>query len=90
MDTEEMYSRTYQLLYPKFAQLTGEKVVSELDGRDREFLFELILQTTVGDKLKRVRFDAEGNIVAKPELEAKNAGLEHKKDEGNYFEAMLN
>ena len=85
-----MYSRTYKLLYPKFAELTGEKVISELDGKDREYLFELILQTTVGDKLKRVRFDLEGHIVAKPETEDKQTELDRKKDEGTYFETMLN
>jgi hypothetical protein len=88
MDREDTYSKAFSLMYPKFDTLTGDSIVMKMDGRDRELLFELILKTTVGDRLKRLRYDHEGNMVARPE-EDKELALGHKVDDGDFFQAWL-
>lgn len=88
MDTEETYQKTYGLLYPRYEKITGQLVNTQMTGSERAQLFDILLQTTVGDRLKRLRFDAEGNLVRKPE-EDKEVALAFRAGEDDYFKTWL-
>jgi len=88
MDNEERYQKAYELLYPRFSELSGKRVAEEMTGTERAALFDTLLQTTVGDRLKRLRFDNEGNIVPKP-AEDREAALALRAGEDDYFKVWL-
>jgi len=55
-----------------------------MTGTERAQLFDLILQTTVGDRLKRLRFNAEGALMRKPE-EDREVALAFRAGDDDYF-----
>lgn len=55
---------------------------------ERAQLFDIVLQTTVGDRLKKLRFDSEGNLYKKPE-EDKEVALAFRAGDDDYFKTWL-
>jgi len=65
MDSPYMFETAYNLLWgPSFTEVTGQELIDVLEFQDRKTVLEIALQVTVGDKIKELTFDKEGNIVA--------------------------
>ena len=63
MDTERSYELCLRLLYKKSQiQYTGEDFVSNMENLEVASIIQHCLLVTVGDKLKRLTIDGQGNV----------------------------
>lgn len=67
MDSPYMFETAFQMIWgPRISEVTGQLLVDGMEFNERKQVLEFALQVTVGDTIKELSFDKNGNMIPPP------------------------
>ncbi len=64
MDTPTMIEESLKLIWSEnHVTYTGQHFIDKLNNREKQEIIDIVLQTTLGDKMKYLTFDKTGKVI---------------------------